>query len=154
MKTIEEEIKQKEFINLFIKTDVNLLFTSSWLQNEFNRFFKKFGITRQQFNVLRILRGQHPNVTSLGQITERMVERMSNATRLVEKLQQKGLVTREVNPQNRRQLDIRITEKGLTLILKIDKVLIADNSPNRYKLVSPEELKLLNDILNRIRNRN
>ncbi|MFN8267499.1 MAG: MarR family transcriptional regulator [Chitinophagales bacterium] len=152
MKTIEEEIKQKEFINIFIKTDVNLLFTSSWLQNEFNRFFKKFSITRQQFNVLRILRGQHPNAASLGQITERMVERMSNATRLVEKLQQKGLVTREINLQNRRQLDIRITETGMTLIQKIDKVLIADNSPNRYKQVSAEELELLNDILNRIRN--
>ena len=152
MKTIEEEIKQKEFINIFIKTDVNLLFTSSWLQNEFNRFFKKFSITRQQFNVLRILRGQHPNAASLGQITERMVERMSNATRLEEKLQQKGLVTREINLQNRRQLDIRITETGMTLIQKIDKVLIADNSPNRYKQVSAEELELLNDILNRIRN--
>ena len=152
MKTIEEEIKQKEFINIFIKTDVNLLFTSSWLQNEFNRFFKKFSITRQQFNVLRILRGQHPNAASLGQITERMVERMSNATRLVEKLQQKGLVTREINLQNRRQLDIRITETGMTLIQKIDKVLIADNSPNRYKQASAEELELLNDILNRIRN--
>jgi len=152
MKTIEEEIKQKEFINIFIKTDVNLLFTSNWLQNEFNRFFKKFGITRQQFNVLRILRGQHPNTTTLGQITERMVERMSNATRLVEKLQQKELVTRAVNPHSRRQLDIRITEKGLSLIQKIDKVLIADNSPNRYKEVTPKELELLNDILNRIRN--
>lgn len=121
MKSIEEEIKQKQFANIFVKTDVNLLFMSGWLQNVKARFFKPYGVSLQQFNVLRILRGQHPQPVMLTQITERMIDKMSNATRLVEKLKQKELVSRELNANSRRQVDIGITLKGLELLSKIDE---------------------------------
>jgi DNA-binding MarR family transcriptional regulator len=86
------------------------MFTSGWLQNIYARFFKNYGLSQQQFNVLRILRGQHPKPVMLCQITERMIDKMSNATRLVEKLRQKGLVTRELNDKSRRKVDIKITD--------------------------------------------
>ena len=152
MKTIEEEIKQKAFPNIYVKTDVNLMFTCSWLQQLQARFFKTYGLSVQQYNVLRILRGQHPKAAMLSQITERMIDKMSNATRLVDKLKQKGYVTRDLNETNRRQVDIRITEKGLVLLAQIDEVIANENPPERYANVSKAELEQFNKILNKIRN--
>lgn len=152
MKTIEEEIKQKAFPNIYVKTDVNLMFTCSWLQQLQARFFKTYGLSVQQYNVLRILRGQHPKAAMLSQITERMIDKMSNATRLVDKLKQKGFVTRDLNEMNRRQVDIRITQKGLVLLAQIDKVIANENPPQRYANVTKAELEQFNKILNKIRN--
>jgi DNA-binding MarR family transcriptional regulator len=152
MKTIEEEIKQKKFPNIYVKTDVNLLFTCGWLQNEQTRFFKKYGLSMQQYNVLRILRGQHPKAVMLNQITERMIDKMSNATRLVEKLKQKGLVTRETSSISRRQVDINITETGLALLDKIDKAMNTNDTPAHFTNLTINELEQLNVFLDKIRN--
>ncbi len=151
MKTIEEEIKQKKFPDIFVKTDVNLLFTSGWLQNVKSRFFKPFGLTQQQYNVLRILRGQYPKSIKLAQITQRMIDKMSNASRLVDKLQQKELVSQIQNPTNKREVSISITEKGLELLKEIDIELAKTIPPIQYKNVSVEELEQLNLILDKIR---
>lgn len=151
MKTIEEEIKQKKFPNVFIKTDVNLLFTSSWLNASQTRFFKKFGLSMQQYNVLRILRGKHPESVMLLQISDRMIDKMSNATRLVDKLVQKELTTRSLNKDSRRQVDINITEKGLELLAKIDVAMSTDLYPKRYKDISEQDLEMLNDLLDKLR---
>lgn len=152
MKTIEEEIRQKKFANIYTKTDINLLFTAGWLQNFFTRLFKPYGISQQQYNVLRILRGQYPDAIMLSQITERMIDKMSNATRLVEKLRQKGLVTRELNHHSRRKVDIRITEAGLKLLDQLDVLLREDTPPDRYKGINRQDLELLNTILDKMRN--
>lgn len=120
MGTIEEEIKQKKFQSEQHKAIVNLMYTSSWLYNQNSARLKKFGITPEQFNVLRILRGSHPTPLMLLEITNRMIDKSSNATRLVEKLRVKGFVKREICPNNRRQVDILITDKGLQLLAKID----------------------------------
>lgn len=151
MKTIEEEIKQKKFPDIFIKTNVNLLFTSGWLQNVQARFFKPFGLTQQQYNVLRILRGQYPKSIKLVQITERMIDKMSNASRLIDKLQQKELVSQIQNPTNKREVSISITEVGLELLKEIDVELAKTVPPIQYKNVSVEELEQLNLILDKIR---
>jgi DNA-binding MarR family transcriptional regulator len=98
-----------------------MMFTNNWLLSNSNKLFKKYGLSQQQYNVLRILRGQHPKPVMLTQITERMIDKMSNATRLVEKLKLKHLVTRELNQKSRRQVDINITEKGLELLKQIDE---------------------------------
>lgn len=152
MKTIEEEIKQKKFPSIYVKTDVNLLFTAGWLQNEMSRYFKKYDLSMQQYNVLRILRGQHPKPVMLSNITERMIDKMSNATRLVEKLKQKGFVTREVSAESRRKVDIQITETGLEHMKKIDEVMNTQESPTHYAQLSKEELEFFNLILDKIRN--
>lgn len=146
---IEKEIKQKKFKNEFVKAEINILFTAGWIQNKSNKFFKGFGISMQQYNVLRILRGQHPHPVMLSQITERMIDKMSNATRLVEKLRIKGLVTRELNPSNRRQVDINITESGLELLSKIDAIMDADSFSNLF--LTEEEAIALNSLLDKSR---
>lgn len=151
MKSIEEEIKQKKFPSVFIKTDVNLLFTSSWLNISQTRFFKKYSLSMQQYNVLRILRGKHPESVMLVQISDRMIDKMSNATRLVDKLIQKELATRTLNKDSRRQVDINITEKGLELLARIDVAMNTDLYPTRYKNISEQELEVLNDLLDKLR---
>ena len=147
---IEEEIKYKKFTNEFFKLDVNIQFTSSWLQSQKNRFLKRYGISSQQFNVLRILRGQHPKAIMLSQITERMIDRMSNATRLVEKLRLKGYVTREVNAKNRRQVDIAITPAGLGLLTELDSEW-TNFVVGRYSKLTEAEARTMNDLLDKLR---
>ena len=146
---IEEEIKQKKFETEFQKATLNIIFTAGWLNSHTNQVLKPFGISQEQYNVLRILRGQHPNACTLGTITERMVSKMSNATRLVDKLKNNGFVSREVCPTNRRKVDIAITHKGLELLRTIDPLI--DKKFVEIQNVSDEDLAILNGILDRIR---
>lgn len=146
---IEKEIKQKKFQNEFVKAEINILFTAGWISNQSNKFFRDFGISMQQYNVLRILRGQYPNAVMLSQITERMIDKMSNATRLVEKLRLKMLVTRELNADNRRQVDIVITEDGLRLLIEIDKEI--EKATIKRIHLDENEAKLLNSLLDKLR---
>lgn len=118
--SLEEDIKQSKFNSEYHKAVINILFTASWLHSGNSARLKKHSITPEQYNVLRILRGSHPNTLMLAEITKRMIDKSSNATRLVEKLRQKDLVKREVCENNRRQVDISITEKGLSLMKAID----------------------------------
>ena len=120
MARIEDEIKQKKFQSEYHKLTVNILYTSSWLHTKHHLFFKPYGISPQQYNILRILRGQHPKPAPLKLLTERMIDKMSNTSRLVDKLYLKKLVDRKTCSTNRRQVDIIITEKGLELLEKID----------------------------------
>ena len=117
---IEEAIKQKAFKSESEKLVINLAYTAGWLAGEQHRFFKPYGISVQQYNVLRILRGQKGNPVSLGLIQERVLDKMSNASRLVEKLKLKKLVDRRVCKSDRRQVEVVITELGLALLTNID----------------------------------
>lgn len=147
--SLEEAIKQQKFVNEYEKLAINLLFTGSWLYNLNAARFKKYDITAEQFNVLRILRGSHPSPMMLTEITSRMIDKNSNATRLVEKLRQKGFVEREICEDNRRQVDIIITDKGLSLLSKIDK-----QTPEwleTLKNITKTEAKELNRLLDKLR---
>ncbi len=117
---LEKAIHQRSFSSEHQKAAINVLFTASWLHSGNAARLKKHKITPEQFNVLRILRGSHPSKMMLAEITRRMIDKSSNATRLVEKLRQKGLVDREPCENNRRQVDITITIAGLDLMKKID----------------------------------
>ena len=110
---IEEEIKQRSFKDVYHKVYINLIFTSGWLQEQQATIFKKYGLTLPQFNILRILRGQHPKPATLNLLIERMLDKTSNASRIVDKLEAKELVTRHQCPNDRRTVDIIITDKGL-----------------------------------------
>lgn len=149
MPSIESEVKQEKFQSEFQKAAVNILFTGSWLYNINAAFLKEFDVTPEQFNVLRILRGSHPNPMMLADITCRMIDKNSNATRLVEKLRIKGLVKREICKNNRRQVDISITEKGLVLLAKIDRS--SDAWQATLKKLSKAEAQQLNFLLDKIR---
>jgi DNA-binding MarR family transcriptional regulator len=147
--SLEEEVKQAKFENEFQKAAVNVMFTSGWLYNTNAARLKVFDITPEQFNVLRILRGSYPKPMMLAEITCRMIDRSSNATRLVEKLRQKGFVKRELCKDNRRQVDIVITAKGLALLGEIDKG--TEQWLSTLKNISKTEAQELNRILDKLR---
>ncbi len=147
--SIEEDIKQEKFENEFQKAAVNILFTGSWLYNTNAAHLKSFGITPEQFNVLRILRGSYPKALMLADVTCRMIDKSSNATRLVEKLRIKGLVKREICKGNRRQVDISITAKGLDLLAKVDKE--SERWQIMLKGITKAEARELNRVLDKLR---
>lgn len=146
---IEEEIKQKAFKNEFQKAMINILFTSGWLEHKQTQFFKQWGISPQQYNVLRILRGQNNNPISVASIQERMMDKMSNASRLVEKLKQKKLIERKECKIDRRQVDILLTQKGFDLLSEIDTHM--NEIEKIMKNISKEEAAELNRILDKLR---
>ncbi|HEY9045140.1 MAG TPA: MarR family transcriptional regulator [Ohtaekwangia sp.] len=145
---LEDDIKQSKFSSEYQKASINILFTGSWLYNINATDLKNFGITPEQYNVLRILRGSHPQTMMLAEISSRMIDKNSNCTRLVEKLRQKGLVTRELCEGNRRQVDIAITNKGLSLLKKMDVEMTWQNT---FENISKNEAKELNRILDKLR---
>lgn len=147
--SLEKEIQQEKFANEHEKAAVNILFTGSWLHTLNASRLKKHDITPEQFNVLRILRGSHPKAMMLADITCRMLDKSSNATRLVEKLRQKGFVNREICENNRRQVDISITQQGLDLLKAIDNE--ESTWLSMLKNISKQEANELNRILDKLR---
>lgn len=146
---LEDEIKQSKFKDEYHKLAVNLIYTSNWVKMENATFLKKYGLTSQQFNILRILRGQHPNPATVNLLIERMLDKMSNASRLVEKLRLKKLVIRQESKTDRRQADVAITEKGLALLAEIDQTMEAESL--KFKGITAAEAKQVNDILDKMR---
>ena len=146
---LEEEIKQSKFRNEYHKLAVNVIYTYGWFSNIQSQLFADHGITINQYNILRILRGQHPNPASINLLKERMLDKMSDASRLVERLRIKGLVKRDLSSHDRRCVDVLITEKGLKLLSKIDQL---DHKGDAIlKNLSSEEVKILNDLLDKLR---
>ncbi len=119
---LEEDIKQKKFKSVYQKAGINLTYTTSFMMNRNMRLLKKFGLTLPQFNILRILRGQYPQATTVNDLIDRMLDKSSNASRIVEKLRSKKLVERKVCENDRRAVDVSITKVGLDLLAKIDAV--------------------------------
>jgi DNA-binding MarR family transcriptional regulator len=146
---IEEEIQQSKFRNEFQKLAINLLFTANWLDNKHRDFLKEYDITVQQFNVLRILRGQHPKPVSVSDIRQRMIDKMSDVSRIVERLRLQGLLSRVECEQDRRLVDVTITDKGLELLALIDQRM--DDMELVLHQVSESEAKVLNELLDKMR---
>lgn len=147
---LEDAIKQTAFKTEEERLVINLVYTSGWLSAEQNRFFKRFGISSQQYNVLRILRGQYPNPASVGLIQERMLDKMSNASRLIEKLKQKKLIKRSECSKDRRQVDVLVTQEGLSLLEEIDG--LNDEMHSICNTLDVNEKKTLNNLLDKLRN--
>lgn len=146
---MEDEIQQKKFKSEFQKLAINLAYTYNWISYQNHIKFKNEDITPQQYNVLRILRGQHPNPCNLKLVKERMLDRMSDASRIIDKLKAKGFVERHECPNDRRNIDLLITEKGLELLKTLDYV--DDEFKNTFKNLSVAEVKQLNDLLDKAR---
>jgi DNA-binding MarR family transcriptional regulator len=148
MKRIEEEIRQEKFTSLRQKAVVNLIYTSNWLQNRQQEFFKTFGITGQQFNILRILKGQYPKSISGTEIKNRMLDRNSDVSRLLDRLAAKKLITKNTCPNDKRASDVNITEAGLALLDEVNKNQLQDDVLG----LSDEEAGQLSDLLDKARN--
>lgn len=146
---IGEEIRQEKFRDEYHKLIINLLYTANWLTYKNASILKPFGISPEQFNVLRILRGQYPNSATVNLIIERMLDKSSNASRLVEKLRVKGLVEREICPEDRRAVNVKITPEGLNLLAELDKK--EEQWRSEFHHLSIDEAAIVNDLLDKIR---
>lgn len=147
---LEEEIKQSKFKDEYHKLGVNIIYSASWMSGLNLQVLKNFNISVQQFNILRILKGRHPEPATVKLLTERMIDKMSNASRLVEKLKQKGFVERTSCPNDRRQVDIAITEEGVKIVNQ-SSILLEKEMENKLSVLTKKEAKQLNDLLDKMR---
>lgn len=145
---IEDEIKQEKFKSERQKVTINLLYTSNWLINKHKEFFSDYEITPQQYNVLRILRGQHPQSISTSAIKDRMLDKNSDVSRIVDRLTTKELVSKATCSKDRRLVDVLISQKGLSLLKTMDKAV--DGLDANISL-NEEEAKMLNQLLDKVR---
>ena len=146
---LEDEIHQKTFKSPQQKLAINILFTSNWLNSKYEYIFKGLDLTHQQYNVLRILRGQNPKPCSLKYIKERMLDKMSDTSRILDKLVSKGYASREVCPNDRRSINASISEKGLALLKKLD--FIDDITVDIFKNLPANKIEKLNELLDNLR---
>lgn len=146
---LNKDIQQKAFKSEFEKFVVNLIFTRNWYDEQLQKVLKPYGLTTAQYNVLRILRGQHPNVCTVNLIIERMLDRMSNVSRIVDKLVVKEFVSRVTNKEDRRAVDVCITNKGLGILEELDAML--KDQFDEINCFTDEECKQTNDFLDRFR---
>jgi DNA-binding MarR family transcriptional regulator len=146
---IDEEIQSNNFEDDYHKAVINISFTYGWLSNLFRCKFEKYNLTQQQFNILRILRGQYPKPATVNLLKERMIDKMSDTSRIVDRLVQKGLVSRCTNNKDRRAVDIRISDTGLDILNKMDiEFKTKDYLKNN---LTEEEAAKLNDLLDKLR---
>ena len=145
---LETEISSK-FDNTYHKVVVNILYTHGWITGILRERLGQHKVTLQQFNILRILRGQYPTPATINLLKERMLDKMSDASRIVDRLVQKELVSRTINMNDRRAVDILITEKGLQLLREIDKDLLGADVVQQN--ISEAEAEHLNSILDKLR---
>jgi DNA-binding MarR family transcriptional regulator len=146
---LEDSIKQKSFKDPIIKAFINVMHTSSWIYTTHNQVLKPFDLSVQQFNILRILKGQYPNTSTLKNITHRMIDRNSNTSRLVDKLIDKEYVERKLCDEDRRRVDIVITKKGLQLIEEASKAL--ESNLTEKVSITQEEAEQLSSLLDKAR---
>lgn len=145
---IEEEIQQKKFKNPHQKAVINLIYTANWLQNKHQGFFKSFGITGQQFNILRVLKGQHPKSISATEIKGRLLDQNSDVSRLLDRLAAKDMIIKKTCPMDKRASDVFITAEGLDLLKEIDK---REKEIDNVLSLSQEEATQLSDLLDKCR---
>ena len=141
---------QSKFTSETQKAVVNILYTASWINQIQAQFFKSHKITGAQYNVLRILKGHHPKPISVAEIINRMIDKSSNASRIIDRLEKKGWATRTICKQDRRQVDVTITTLGLDLLNHISPDIAS--LENKMDNLSETELTQLNSYLDKFRN--
>jgi DNA-binding MarR family transcriptional regulator len=149
--SIENDIMQKKFRSPLHKAYLNILFTGNWMLNKELEMFKAYGLSSQQYNVLRILKGQYPNAVKVGCIAERMLDRNSNTSRLIDKLYAKGYVHRVVCPKDRRAMDVTLTSEGMDILEQLEPILI-ELETETAKNITEEEATILSELLDKLRN--
>jgi DNA-binding MarR family transcriptional regulator len=145
---IEKDIQQTNFRNEFQKMSINIIYTANWLNEKMGQILATEDITQQQFNILRILRGSECPLSTL-KIRERMLDKMSDTSRIVDRLIVKGLVEKTACLKDKRLVDITISKKGLQLLEKLDS--LNDHIDAVLKGVSEKEAQAMNQILDKLR---
>ena len=150
---IEDEIKSTIGLDIAKKVILNVMYTQNVINDKFSELLKPYDISSEQYNVLRILRGQKGTPANMCVIQDRMIAKSSNTTRLIDKLLLKELVTRNVCPNNRRKMEVAITEKGLHLLTELDPKVIQHEQLFASNLES-QQLTQLNNLLEKYRTLN
>lgn len=145
---IGKDIQQQAFRSEYQKATVNIIFSANWLNEKIKEFLDSEDITPQQYNILRILRGSHKPMSTL-QIRERMLDKMSDTSRIVERLLKKSLVEKKVCPADKRLVDVVISKKGISLIEKLDKKNVQLDSI--LQKLTKDEAEILNRLLDKMR---
>jgi DNA-binding MarR family transcriptional regulator len=145
---LENEINQRRFRNEYQKAILNILYTNNWLSEKIAIIFDEWDITPRQFNILRILRGEGKPLSTL-QIRQRMLDKMSDTSRLVDRLMVKGLALKKTAKSDKRLVDVTITKKGLSLLAKLDKR--SGEMEAILAALSEKECKILNKLLDKLR---
>ena len=146
---IDKDIQQSKFRNVYQKAAINLIYTVGWMRERTRVMFEAEDITPQQFNILRILRGSFPQPLSTLQIRERMLEKMSDTSRIVDRLITKGLVKKLTCKNDRRLVDVIITDKGKKLLERLDSR--QDEIDGVLGKLSENDANILSDLLDKIR---
>jgi DNA-binding MarR family transcriptional regulator len=147
---IREDIKQrKAFRNEYQMVAVNILYTYNWLTEGLKQLVEPYDITIQQYNVLRILRGSHPEPLTTLEIRNRMLDKMSDVSRIVDRMITKDLVSKSICPKDKRLVDVEITEKGIELLKRLKK--LEKDMDTQLSALSPEEAKQLSLLLDKLR---
>src|SRR5215831_7371441 len=147
--SISKDINQRKFRNEHQKAMINLIFTYNWMMENTRNILDKYDLTTQQFNILRILRGAGQPLSTL-QIRQRMLDRMSDTSRIVDRLVKKGLVKKGICKMDRRLVDVTITDKGKKLLEKIDQY--SDQMDAIMNNLTEDDARTLNELLDKIRN--
>jgi DNA-binding MarR family transcriptional regulator len=149
MAQLQKEILASKFENVFQQSLVNVIYTYHWNMQQVKGLLKPFDITAQQYNVLRILRGQYPSPATVNLIKSRILDKMSDTSRIIDRLIQKGYVKKTTNNHDKRAVDILIKDKGLTLLKKLDQEVDFSTfiSPN----LTSDEATQLNFLLDKMR---
>lgn len=150
MARIDELLKMKTAKDPYARAIADIIYSGNWILNKISDILKPHDLTEPQYNVLRILRGQQGNSMNLYEIQDRMIQKMSNVSRLIDKLLDKELVSRTECPQNRRRVDIKITDKGLDLLVVLDPVFTNCFNDIRQNL-NVEEVEQLMHLLDKMR---
>ena len=145
---IEKDIQQTNFRNEFQKMGINIIYTAHWLNEKMSQILSTEDITQQQYNILRILRGSECPLSTL-KIRERMLDKMSDTSRIVDRLIVKGLVEKTACVKDKRLVDITVTKKGLQLLEKLDA--LNEQIDSILKGVSEKEATTMNQILDKLR---
>jgi len=145
---IEKDIQQQTFRNEFQKATVNIIFSANWLHEKINVFLEEEDITQQQFNIMRILRGSQKPLSTL-QIRERMLDKMSDTSRIVERMLKKGLVEKKICSTDKRLVDVILSEEGYAILEKLDKK--NNEMDNVLQHLSVDEAQTLNTLLDKMR---
>lgn len=146
---LEEEIKQSRFESQQQKAVLNVIFTANWINTNFRDVFKPYDLTPQQYNVLRILRGRHPKAANPGEIKEVMLDKNPDLTRLCDRLCKVGLITRTIDRNNRRKMNIKITDKGLDVLAQIDPEM--NKLQDTMNHLTEQEATMLSDLMDKMR---
>jgi len=147
---LEKAIKQSKFESPFQKAVINIIYTANWLRDQQAALFKQYNILPQHYNVLRIIKGKHPEPVAPGDIKEVMLDKGNDVTRLVDKLVKTGLVKRSLCAENRRKIDIQLTDKGLNFLKELNEPMRKQYKTIK-KQITENEAEILSDLLDKLR---